>query len=327
MSSVDDRGDEIGMRAAEWVARLDGLPLSEAEKRALQSWIEEAPDHRAAFEEASATWRELSLLRHDPAPWRGLAQPRRKSSPARRAAGIGALIGVLLLGAGGARYYFGDLWLLAIADYRTSPGELRTVTLADGSSVELGPASAIAIDFTDQERRVRFLAGEAFFSAMPRTAYEPRPFVVEAAGGTTTALGTQFVVEGAGDGADVLAIEHQINVAVQWGGEKQDVVLSPGQEVRYTPERGMGRVRARDVETATAWRRGMLVFNGTPLSHVVETLNRYRRGRIIILDEALARRQVSGVFATDDLGDAIDTMTAELGIRARSIYPLITALY
>jgi transmembrane sensor len=327
VSSVDDRGDEIGMRAAEWVARLDGSPLGEEEKRALQSWIEEAPDHRAAFEEASATWRELSLLRHAPAPWRGPTQTRLNSSPARRAVGIGALIGILLLGAGGARYYFGDLWLLATADYRTLPGELRTVTLADGSSVELGPASAIAIDFSDRERRVRFLAGEAFFSAMPRNAHEPRPFVVEAAGGTTTALGTQFVIEAAGDGADVLAIEHQINVAVQRGGEQQAIVLSPGEEVRYTPERGMGRVRARDVETATAWRRGMLVFSGTPLGHVVETLNRYRRGRIVILDDALARRQVSGVFATNDLGDAIDTITSELGLKARSIYPLITVLY
>ncbi|MCS0496530.1 FecR domain-containing protein [Ancylobacter sp. MQZ15Z-1] len=327
MSSIDDRADEIGMRAAEWVARLDGSPLSEEEQRALRSWLEEAPDHRAAFEEAGATWRELSLLRHDPGPLRGLSRTRRKSSVAQRAVRIGALLGLLALGAGIARYQFGDLWLLATADYRTSPGELRTVTLTDGSSVELGPASAIVVDFDDKERRVKFLAGEVFFSAMPRTDREPRPFVVEAAGGTTTALGTQFVIEEAGSGADVLAIEHQVNVALQRNGERQGVVLSPGEEVRYTPERGMGRVRSRDVETATAWRRGMLVFNGTPLRHVVETLNRYRRGRIVILDETLARRRVSGVFATDDLGDAIETMTAELGISARSIYPLITVLY
>ncbi|WP_051661224.1 FecR family protein [Bosea sp. 117] len=315
------------MRAAEWVARLEGSALSEDERIALRSWLEEDPDHRAAFEEAGSTWRELSLLRHDPGPLRDLRPARRRVSPTRRAVRIGAVIGLLVLAAGVARYQLGDPWLLAAADYRTAPGELRTVTLADGSLVELGPSSAIAIAFDDAERRVKFLAGEVFFAAAPRTDREPRPFVVEAAGGTTTALGTQFVVEEAGDGADVLAVEHRVEVALQQNGERQGVVLSPGQEVRYTPGYGMGQVRMRDVETATAWRRGMLVFNGASLGHVVETLNRYRRGRIVILDDRLARRRVSGVFATNDLRDAIETITSELGIGSRSIYPLITVLY
>nr|WP_245404610.1 FecR family protein [Ancylobacter gelatini] len=315
------------MRAAEWVARLDGSPLADNEKRALRCWLEDDPDHRAAFEEAASTWRDLSQLRLDPGPLRGLTPVRRRTSPARRAIRIGAFIGLLLLGTGFARYYFGDLWLLATADYRTSPGEVRTVTLADGSSVELGPASAIAIDFNDTERRVKFLAGEVFFSAMPRDAREPRPFVVEAAGGTTTALGTQFAIEEEGNGAEVLAIEHQVTVAFQRGTETQDVVLSPGEQVRYAPESGMGRVRTRDIDAATAWRRGLLVFDGTRLRHVVETLNRYQHSHIVILDDTLAERRVSGVLATNDLHDAIDTITAELGIRARSIYPLITVLY
>lgn len=315
------------MRAAEWVARLDGSALGEEEKGALRAWLDEDPEHHAAFDEASSTWRELSLLRHDPGPLRSLLPPRRRASPAQRAARIGAVVGLMVLATGVVRYQFGDLWLLATADHVTAPGELRTVTLPDGSSVELGPASAIAVEFGDAERRVKFLGGEVFFAAAPRTDREPRPFVVEAAGGTTTALGTQFVIETAGTGADVLAIEHQVEVALQKGGEGQGVVLSPGQEVRYTPDTGMGRVRTRDIETATAWRRGMLVFNGAPLRHVVETLNRYRRGRIVILDDTLARRRVSGVFATDDLRDAIETITSELGIGSKSIYPFITVLY
>jgi len=327
VSSVDERADEIGMRAAEWVARLEGSPLSEDERIALRSWLEADPDHRAAFDEAGSTWRELTLLRRDPGPLRELLPARRRASATRRTIRIGAVIGLLVLAAGVARYQLGDPWLLATADHRTAPGELRTVTLADGSSVELGPSSAIAIAFDDAERRVKLLAGEVFFAAAPRTDREPRPFVVEAAGGTTTALGTQFVIEEAGDGADVLAVEHRVEVALQQNGERQGVVLSPGQEVRYTPDTGMGQVRTRDVETATAWRRGMLVFDGASLGHVVETLNRYRRGRIVILDDRLARRRVSGVFATNDLRDAIETITSELGIGSRSIYPLITVLY
>jgi len=323
VTDSEEGADEIGQRAAEWVARLDGSPLSPQETGALRDWLAQNSEHRAAFEEASATWRELAALRRDPGPLRAVL-PKRRVSARRRGLIVGALVGFAVLTAGAARYQFGDPWLLMAADHRTAPGEIRAVRLSDGSTVELGPSSAIAVDFTDAERRVRLLSGEAYFIAAPRTGAEMRPFIAEANGGTTTALGTQFVVEQQDEGAEVLAVEHQVEVALHEGGDP--VLLSPGQEVSYTTAR-MGRVGARNVEAATAWRRGLLVFEGASLGDVVETLNRYRRGRIVVLDPALKRRQVSGVFPTNDLGDAIETITAELGIQARSIYPLITVLY
>ena len=327
VSRVDERVDEIGMRAAEWIARLGGAPLGEDEKRALAAWLAEDPDHRAAFDEASFTWRELGALRHDPGLLREDHPTRRRPLGKRRAVQIGALIGFLILTASLARYQLGDPWLLAAADYHTAPGELRTVTLEDGSSIELGPSSAIALGFDARERRIELLAGEAFFAAAPRGAQEHRPFVVAAAGGTTSAKGTQFVINQANDGANVLAIEHQVEVALQQNGQRSGVVLSPNQQVHYASATGMGPVRPQNVETATAWRRGMLVFDNAPLRDVVDTLNRYRRGRILILDDALAQRRVSGVFATNDLHEAIETITSELGIGARSFYPFITVLY
>ncbi len=104
-------------------------------------------------------------------------------------------------------------------------------------------------------------------------------------------------------------------------------MLSPGDTVRYDRANGLGGVRQIDVDEATAWRRGMLVFDPVPLGEVVRKLNRCRRGRIVIVDQALAQRRVSGVFATDDLNDVIRTITAELGARASSIPPLVTLIY
>jgi FecR protein len=66
------------------------------------------------------------------------------------------------------------------------------VTLADGSHVELNSQSAIAIHYDAGQRRVRLLEGEAWFEVSPDPV---RPFVVEASGGTVTALGTAFNVD------------------------------------------------------------------------------------------------------------------------------------
>lgn len=315
--------DEIEIRAAEWVIRLDGGPLDEDNRAAFRAWLEEDREHRAAFEEASATWRQLAGLKQDPGPLRDMV-PGRRTSVARKMVRLGAVVALLVMAAGLTYNQFGNPLLMLTSDYRTAPGEVRLVSLPDGSTVELGPSSALALDYTAQERRVRLLAGEAFFSALPRAGAENRPFITEAAGGQTRALGTQFVVDVRDEGATVLAVEHQIEVSL---GTEAGVVLSPGEEVGYVTDGGLTPVQTRDLAQATAWRRGMLVFDDVPLAEVVNVLNRYRRGRIVIMDSALAQRRVSGVFATSGLVDAISTITAELGVRARSVYPFITVLY
>ncbi len=316
--------DETDLRAAEWVIRLDGGTLDDDNRAAFRAWLEEDADHRAAFEEASATWRQMASLKQDPGPLRGMV-PGARASVARKVVRLGAVVALVVMAAAGITYnQFGNPLLMLTSDYRTAPGEVRLVHLPDGSTVELGPSSALALDYTAQERRVRLLEGEAFFTAAPRAGAEERPFVTEAAGGETRALGTQFVVDVRDDGAKVLAVEHKIEVSL---GSAPAVVLSPGEEVRYEPDGGLTEVQTRDLAQATAWRRGMLVFDDVPLAAVVDTLNRYRRGRIVIMDSALAQRRVSGVFATSGLSDAISTITAELGVRARSVYPFVTVLY
>ncbi len=321
----EDRSSAADRHAAQWVARLDGRPLDDAERKAFRLWLDAAPDHRAAFEEAQSAWRSLDLLRHDPL-LRAVPRPKAKK-PASRS-GAAGILAILAIGLLGLRYQMGDPWIAFAADWRTAPAELRKVTLDDGTIVDLGPDSAIAMQFNDTERRVTLLSGEAFFLAAPRGGNERRPFVVDAGHGTTTALGTQFLVEERLDGARITAVEHDIEVALHMPEHAAErVVLSPGHTVEYDQTRGLGQVGTADVAGITAWRTGLLVFDSVPLEEVVRKLNRYRRGRIIIANAQLAQRRVSGVFATRDLNDVIRTITSELGASASSLPPLVTVLY
>ena len=322
----EDRSSEVDRRAALWVARLDGRPLDDAEREAFRDWLEAHPDHRPAFEEAHSAWRSLDMLRRDPGPLRGVSRPARKKPISR--AGIAGVIAILALGLAGLGYQIGDPWIAFTADWRTEPGEMRQITLDDGTIVDLGPESAIALHFTADERRVTLLAGEAFFQAMPREGSELRPFIVDAAHGTTTALGTQFLVEERADGAKITAVEHRIEVSLDMPEHaSESVILSPGDTVEYDLTRGLGHVDTADLDEVTAWRKGLLVFDSMPLEEVVLKLNRYRRGRIVVANAQLAQRKVSGVFATSDLNDVIRTITAELGASASSLPPLVTVLY
>lgn len=228
---------------------------------------------------------------------------------------------------GFAGFWYGNPITLMAADYRTAPGEQQSVTLSDGSIVELASGSAIALHFTREERRVELLAGAAYFTAASMGDGEPRPFVVEGAGGTATALGTQFLVDRLPDAVEVVVAEHEVSVALAgMDGPSGNVVLSPGQSVRYS-QSGLGDVHEKDIEQAAAWRRGRLFFDQVSLADVVAELNRYRRGRIVIADPALASRKVSGVFETRDLDRALATIARELRLRSASVPPLVTLLY
>ena len=326
-----DEPDKIEATAARWVSRLSGGPLRPDERRDLDGWLAAHPDHRAAFDYARATWDELGALRDAPgsliddvvAP-RPVANVRRPKVRARMA----ALAACVALAVGLGIFWFGDPATMLLADYRTAPAEMRSVVLPDGSIADLAPASALALRFDDRERRIELLSGTVYVTAAPMTEEERRPFLVHAADGSAKALGTQFMVDRLRDAVQVTVARHRVEVALAaTAGRAGSVVLTRGLAVRYGEGRGLGDIRTVNLGTATAWRRGRLIFDRVPLSTVVAALNRYRRGRIVIVNPDLAERTVSGMFETARLENALDQIARELGAQSVAVPPFVTLLY
>lgn len=320
---------EIEEQAAEWVARLGGPPLHAMERVELDRWLGADAYHRIAFEEARRAWGLMDEVAAQPRRLLEQAPSDLSATAARQRvhwAPALALAASLLVAVMAVTLWFGDPRVALVADHRTGPGERRSVTLADGSTVELGPASAIALRFTSEERRVELLSGLAYFTAAPRSNVEGRPFVVQAAFGTARALGTQFSVDLQLKAVEVIVVEHDVAVAVAFAdGSVSQATLSPGQAVSYAAQ-GFSGPRQANLEQALSWRRDKLFFDRVPLRQVVAELNRYRRGHIVIGNEVLGSRLVSGVFETRDPEAVLATITRELGISTAST-PFVTVLY
>lgn len=222
----------------------------------------------------------------------------------------------LLLVVAGVGWVRGPEALLQMqADYFTQKGEVRTVHLADGSSVQLDSASAIKLEFDGVQRRISLIKGSAIFDVAPMAGEEKRPFVVHSAGGQTRALGTRFVVEREDDRqAWVGVLQHSVAVTLQALPQKA-TVLKEGQAARYSPENGVVALDDFDLERATSWRRGVLIFDRLPLAKVIEQLNRYRPGKVVLTNADLGTREVSGVFRLDMLDTALGTLTEELQVQ------------
>lgn len=323
----------IREQAAEWAVLRSAGALSPAQAQALARWCASDPRHPEALAFAEATWAQLGRLGTMaplPATAPALAPTtaplggRRRRSRLRWLASTAAALLVAVLAFDQAP----DVLLRLQSDYVTAKGEIRRVTLPDGSLVDLDSRSGIALAFTDSERRVRLLGGDAVFTAAPLSAREPRPFVVDYAGASSQALGTQFVVGAADDGGWIGMLEHSVQVRLQApprSGAREHLVKQ-GQSLRYDAQHGVRLWPERDPRRASAWQRGVLVFENEPLSDVARQINRYRNGRLVITDKALAQRTVSGMFRIDNLDQAVSMLTDELKA-SRLDLPGLTLIY
>ncbi|RAI61063.1 FecR family protein [Roseicella frigidaeris] len=300
--------DELRREAQAWVARLTSGDATDADAWRLALWRRRSPAHEAALRDAARLWSRLV-----PAMPREGALALPPAGHGRRGllAGGTALAasagGALLLGQRGG-------WVPSFAElgaaYRTGTGERRRLALPDGSLVEMNTRTSLSLRFTAGERRVLLLGGEASFTVV-RDA--ERPFVVASGGGETRVLGTVFNILMEADAVSVTDLEGR--VAVQAAG---DVQLGPGEQVSYGPA-GLGARRRVDLALVAGWRQGLLVFRDRSIRTVVAEINRYRPGHILLLNEAAAQRQVSGVFHLDRLDQVVAHLREVAGLQERAL--------
>ncbi|WP_334419163.1 MULTISPECIES: FecR family protein [unclassified Bradyrhizobium] len=309
MHQADDR---IAEEAACWVARLQSADATEQDRHEFQAWLGRDVAHQAAYDEFKELWAELKDVPIPSNRLRKLRISRRAVVKNVVALGIVAMLSATL-------YQMGFVDRMR-ADHYTAVGEVRSFTLSDGSRVDLNTDSAIAIHYSRTERRIELLRGEAFFAVIRD---RERPFVVKDISLEARALGTQYGVRAqSGDSlGDVRVEQGQVEVT----GDRDRVVLEAGDVARLTAQ-GRLAVTKADIANDTAWRSGKLVFSGQPLRDVLATLDRYRRGRIVILDNTAAEQRVSGIFDLNDTDQALRVLEESLPVSVTHLTGLMVVV-
>jgi transmembrane sensor len=86
-------------------------------------------------------------------------------------------------------------------------------------------------------------------------------------------------------------------------------------------------VRRIDLGKETAWQRGKVIFEAQSLATVIEELNRYRPGRIMILNPALRALKVTGLFDVADPDAALRMIQHTIPIRHTNLTPYLVLLH
>lgn len=302
---------EVRQQAAAWLVELQSDDASEQTWQRWRAWRAAHPDHERAWQRVEALGSKLQSLQ--PALAHAALAPT--GSPNRRRVIQGL---VVVLFAGSVAWVAQDRthWRQWVADRRTGVGERATVTLPDGTRVDLNSDSAIDIAFTDAERVLRLLGGEILVATAPDSQVPARPFIVRTAQGRLQPLGTRFSVRQIARGQSHVAVyEGAVSVQPSQGNAR---VLSAGEQAGFTRVRVSASAAAD--ETGTAWVRGTIVAQDMPLGDFIAELARYRSGWLDCAP-AVAGLKVTGTYPVDDttrvLAMLARTLPVEIHYRTR----------
>lgn len=218
--------------------------------------------------------------------------------------------------------------------YITDLGEQRSISLADGSIVELNSKTIIRVRYRRHERKVDIRQGQALFKVVSNSE---RPFVVESNGTRVRAVGTQFDVYRKTLGTVVTVVEGSVAVsppatalrstaanrqaqassvaATDATAKDSDrvLLLKADEQVTVAPNTSPHIARGA-ASMAVAWTRRKIVFSGASLTEVAEEFNRYSARRLIVENPGEYDFRVSGVFSSADVTSIVRFLRTRPGV-------------
>jgi transmembrane sensor len=336
----------IAGQASEWFVANDEAPLGLQDSRDLVAWLKTSPLHVEEFLGVAAIARDLHAAGTDPesaveellararaedeGPIRSLWPRALTDSPDRRVRRwqYAAVPAAVLAVASVAMFLWSSRQATrpaAPADavtlrFETRHGEQQTHRLADNSLLHLNTDSVVTVRYSETQRLVVLLSGEADFEV----AHHPnRVFRVLAGRADIVDLGTIFDVRLNPDSTVVTVAEGRVAVApapLQGNGaagssQPPRVQLGANQQVSVGEGQWPVTPIAVDSQRATSWLHRQIAFEHEPLERVAAEFNRYAAKPIEITAPALRHLEVTGVFSTDDPEEFIAFLRSLEGVR------------
>lgn len=310
--------DDCAREARAWVSCLTSAEATVSDLARFERWRAESVANRRAFSEAKLLWNVMGPAA-ERSVTRAAAQSAAGTSSAGRVLGRRAFLGGAMAASLGGATVLAirppmDLWpsfTEVMSDYRTVKGESRRITLA-AASVELNTLTSISLRPANGDGdAIELISGEAAIVGNPES---DRSLAVLAGSGRAIGKKAAFNVRHIGASVCVSCTEGEVTVTCN----DARVTLQPQQQVSYGPQ-GLQPVATADLAVVSAWQQGVLVFRSAPLSLVVEEVNRYRSGRIVVINNELGHRQVFASFRLDRIDDIVPRLQAVLGMRVRSL--------
>lgn len=187
-------------------------------------------------------------------------------------------------------------------------GEIKKVTLSDGSIVTLNSTSRLRYSSVFNGTREVFLEGEAFFDVAHDSK---RPFIVHLNNAEVKVLGTRFNVKGwDGESKYQVVVETgKVSFSTNDNNGRSEVVLTKNQMSVMETGAAPSSPISVDARIQTAWISGQLLFNKTTLREVISLLEKKYDVSITVADKS----NMSLLLTASFKGESIETIIETIG--------------
>lgn len=340
MHKTSNDNKSVQEQANLWITRLD-KGLSSEEKQQLTAWINQDTAHYSALSRMSSLWGDIST-QHELQGLFGAKQEKKPASDYLMKGFLAASIASVALLLTNLANDVGQLWQgsetstsyqLAYQTFNTQYGQQKEVTLTDGSIVKLNTNTVIEVAYSDKQRKITLIRGEAKFDVAKD---KQRPFTVISGQNAFTALGTIYNVQRDSAHDMELVVEEgrvlvsKANIArttllkaIKPSKQHENPaaltnanIISAGEKIAIidTKLAKKQKISLPDINNELAWQQGMIIFDGESLAQVLTEVSRYNDVNFMPISTDIAKLKVSGYFKTNDINGLLQSLNYNFAI-------------
>ncbi|HKZ10141.1 MAG TPA: FecR domain-containing protein [Rhodanobacteraceae bacterium] len=310
----------VRSEAERWLVRLLDVDTNDPRRVEFERWIAADPVHAKAYRQTEELWRlGVEAARHpDLRAAANRAVGRAHSGPGRQlriwlAPAMAVAAAVFFLGGVVALWWPAHQVPPYGIRYATRTGQQQTIQLQDGSALLLDTDSAVIVRYGVKARGIVLLHGRAEFRVRHDDDW---PFIVSAAGGTVTDVGTTFQVSiGSRHEVSVVLLEGKVSVATAHSNS----TLTTGEALRFDHARVVRVPHPADLQEALGWTSGEVVASGWTLPRLLAEMNRYSGTTLEMGDASLRNIRVTGTFRAGDQATLLKVLESGWPIRAHRL--------
>lgn len=294
-------------QACAWVARLWADDVSVDDHTACNNWRRSSKENEQAWQRVLQLQEQFTTVPDPKAVSELLGQNKNVS---RRQFLSIAVVG---LGVGALTTKMFTLNTRSPVDYATTKkGEIKNITLADGTKLSMNTSTRVDINIDQYNRQLMLHEGEIYIE----TAHHSTPFTVVSKEGVLQPLGTRFTVRLKGDQTKLSVFEGRVQIKPSHSDETR--IIESGLGADFT-QNGVINDYAADI-SSMAWTENKLAVADMPLTEFIDELSRYRSGRMKA-NPKLASLTITGVFSLDNTDRILQQLTEILPVKLHTFTP------
>lgn len=286
--------------------------LSATDKEKTDQWVSASPENKKTFEEvrtifeafeaskqtkkydAEKAWIDFDIWLEMQKRSERTVKIRKLRTEILKYAAI--VIFAVSLGIGVSYFRTAEHTELQELTFNVPYGHRSSVTLGDGTKVQLNSGSEIQVVLGHSNKRSLKLSGEAWFEV----AHDPqRPFVVETERFSVAVLGTSFNIKSYPE--DIKSHFYLSEGSVQLSNRLgEGLLLQPRQYVSVTDDMGFSQIMEPLEHSVTSWRDGKYYFRQETLGEIAKLIRRAYGLKVEFEDPQIALERYTGSLNVDD---------------------------